>query len=82
MLNKETESDTEKDEDSDSDSEIEVNPNKLTLDRLKLALKYEQKQVRKFPFTLFREDPGLVSTYLKVQIVKNTTDDVAKRRRI
>ena len=46
VLNKETESDTEDDDDSDSDSEVEINPDKLTLDRLKLALKYEQKQVK------------------------------------
>ena len=55
VLNKETESDTEDDDDSDSDSEVEINPDKLTLDRLKLALKYEQKQVKshknKMPFS-------------------------------
>ncbi len=45
VLNRENEVSTDVDSDDEEEDE-EIDPDKLTLDRLKLALKYEQKQVR------------------------------------
>ncbi len=54
VLNRENEVSTDVDSDDEEDDE-EIDPDKLTLDRLKLALKYEQKQVRAIKLLIPKE---------------------------